>query len=144
MSLHQMDLDDMLEDDKPEPGRKLDALVAEHIMGWYWSGDMLGPPPTDKRAIWATEWDSDGLPRYLPKYSTDPAACLELLNSLEISFESMEINFLYGDWYCLIGQHSEDGTWTMLSPGLIGHATMLKAICISALEAYGVPIDELL
>ena len=83
--------------------RNLDALVAEHVMGWYWNGEMLGPPKTDKRAIWATEWDENGLPEYLPRYSKDPDAMWEVIEHLSSEhYDFIDLQYDCGSWFCTI------------------------------------------
>jgi len=50
--------------------RKLDAMVAEKVMGWSLHGGLLVPPKDSPMRLWAARWDEDGLPDWLPRYST--------------------------------------------------------------------------
>lgn len=68
-----------------KPGRELDILVAEKVLGWQWvhgvSLKALYSPSGHKGAIvWdnGPRWDFDALPRY----STDIAAAMEVLETM--------------------------------------------------------------
>ncbi len=66
------------------PGRELDAVVAEKVMGWKWispetpGNPLLVSPPDDKRQLWSGIWDERGIPHYLPFYSIDISAAWEV------------------------------------------------------------------
>jgi len=66
-----------------KPGRELDALVAERVMGWTREPKgWLSPPMGDPRMMWAATWDEAGRPGYLPSYSTDIAAVWEVVEQM--------------------------------------------------------------
>lgn len=74
-----------------KPGRELDALIATKIFGWYFkkmpTGKMLLPPDNDERKYFAAVWDENGIPGYLPEYSTDISAAWEVVEKLNEKFE---------------------------------------------------------
>jgi len=72
-----------------KPGRELDALVAEKVMGWApeYPGGWLHPPrnhPNRKKYL-----DHDGC-SVLQPYSTDIAAAWEVVEKIEYNLELIE------------------------------------------------------
>lgn len=52
-----------------------DAFIAIRDHNWelhdVGSRKILVPPSSDERRMWCAEWDEDGLPHWLPKYSLE-------------------------------------------------------------------------
>lgn len=118
-----------------EPGRELDALVAERIFGYaldYEFADTLGAPTV---AALRDQYDEWGM---LPNYSTDVADAWSIV-------EYMRINIL---GYCAV-RFETTGVGYMVAfyshsqrldrPGAFSHGdTIPMAICLAALKAHGV------
>lgn len=68
--------------DEMPAGREMDALVAEKVFGWVRGSDFLVPPPGDHRWTWAARWDEDGLPHWLPDYSTNVSAAWKITEKI--------------------------------------------------------------
>lgn len=65
--------------DNMPAGPECDRIIAERVMGWNGQGELHGPPPGDRRENWAAEWNKDGWPDWLPKYSTEIADAWEVV-----------------------------------------------------------------
>lgn len=82
-------------------GRKLDSLIAEKIFGWYWEyiGDreILIPPFGSDLIHLTTVWDKNGLPLYLPHYSTNIDYAWEIIDKLKGSEYVFEMNRFFDD-----------------------------------------------
>lgn len=114
-------------------GRELDALVAERVMGWTWDrpkseGGVLGPCEGDPRFNWCAEWDKDGLPDWLPKYSTNHDAALDVFAKMLSHPSCYEFTqrLELPDRFAFVD----------LSTLLVGISP--EAICLAALKAVGV------
>lgn len=95
-----------------KPGREVDALVAEKVMGWTISeGFYYGP--------------GERVPANIPRYSTDIAAAWEVVEKMRGAAGFMLVNFAGGGWQADIGDACE-------------HAeTAAHAICLAALTGVG-------
>lgn len=53
--------------------RLADAFLAIRDHGWelsyLYGRPLLVPPETDERRSWCAEWDKNGLPHWLPKFT---------------------------------------------------------------------------
>lgn len=72
------------------PGRELDVLVAEKLMGWTWkfsdgpAGRYLACPDSDpERQSWCVSWEEK-----LPEYSTDISAAWEIMEKMYETWET--------------------------------------------------------
>lgn len=114
----------------PVAGRKLDALIAERVMGWDRDGDRLWPPDT-RRSKWKY-----GIS--VPPYSTSIADAWPVVEKLK---ERHSVELIGGPndeggcehWSCTIKSYGyrsfQDQKWR-------GEAdTAPLAICIAALRA---------
>lgn len=132
-----------------EAGRELDALVAEKVLKfeieWRCCEDEhheMGYRP--RKVVYST----DGLPLYgeiLPGYSTDIAAAWQLMESRQMVGQT--IGYLAETPSEHFTDITEDGwarKWMCTSRGEpIYAATAPHAICLAALKAVGVDIDNL-
>ena len=130
-----------------KPGRELDALVAEKVMGWK---PLLGPSKEMDEGFKERYWEYarnhalrltpessflPGLEHPVPPYSTDIGAVWEVVEKLGLAFE---LGWLPEDkgfnWDASFGEKrgSEAGTTTYAS-------TAPHAICLAALKAVRVP-----
>ncbi|MCY9737500.1 hypothetical protein M5X17_27745 [Paenibacillus alvei] len=66
--------------------RERDAWISVVACGWEWTNyygnDLLIPPPSDERINWCATWE-DGLPNWLPHYSTSSTAIGELVSTID-------------------------------------------------------------
>lgn len=112
-------------------GKVLNALVAEYVMGWTWAtSGMLIPPIGDRRMNWAAEWDEEGLPNWLPGYSTDIRDAAEALDRIRdnvfgIFWENSPGEKIWS--VCLNARDSYSG------PECMEGETLALAICRAAL-----------
>lgn len=111
-----------------KPGRELDALVAERVMGWTdikfgeekTAGllEGFGQPPSNSGRI------------AFPNYSTDISAAWEILEEFCLTHLTHGVN----GWCCIIGRQIDETTV---------HSTEAKAetaphaICLAALKVLG-------
>lgn len=104
---------------KHEPGRELDALMAEKVMGWTWS---------DADAEWIDR--GNHLPG-LPKFSTNIAAAWEVVDKVAetqfIEVYNALVDPVTGesDWNCRIGKNDQHEGTAKTAP---------YAICLAALQ----------
>jgi hypothetical protein len=101
------------------PGRELDALVAEKVLGW--------PAARDAKAIGEAGYWTAGDERFihgLPAFSTDIAAAWEVVEKLIASDEWPEFSLEY----------EATLKWSV---GDCYGATAPHAICLAALKAMG-------
>lgn len=135
-----------------DAGRELDALVAEKVIGWQWSGPT---PPSGSflntdRGFPAVYLPLDSaVPTYtshLPNYSTDIAAAWHLVDALHE--QDMNLMLEQCDSDCVVygeSPHSDEvvaraGQWaawfqTEITKGRAGGDTPALAICRAALQA---------
>ena len=113
-----------------KPGRELDALVAEKVMGYcFWVSDdgiykiSVGVPGLDCAVQLFEESD-------LPLFSTDIAAAFEVVEKLEEEGIFLRLSNVtgHGKWRCCIGHG-------YLTPFV---ETASMAICLAALKAKGI------
>lgn len=113
-----------------EAGRELDALVAEHVMGYEC---VCSDEPVDCPVHYAEDLDT------LLPYSTDIAAAwpvVERMRELRWVFSLCTLNA--GDFYCIFKVHEFSSR-----PSAIHDAradTAPHAICLAALRAVGVEV----
>ena len=112
-------------------GRELDALVAEHVMGWSLNSNNFGHVPRG----WPPEMtplDTNYDPVDVPAYSTDIAAAWEVVEKMNAEDIRLELYSPYGDphWACQFWMEGE------LVAGA-GVDTAPHAICLAALKAVG-------
>lgn len=115
--------------------RKLDALVAEKVMGWSNAGPPENPlivPPLDHEAIrnhWAAEWDEHGCPHWMPRYSSDISAAWEVVEAMG-GHHNFFLQSSHDQWSC-----SFDG-----GPEVHDVQEVTLAICLAALKAKGIEL----
>lgn len=116
-----------------QAGRDLDALVAEKVMGWRWSGRYLVPPADVETSFWDGSCNRDGVPRFLPRYSTDISAAWGVVEKLrdEVAF----LDILPAADHYIVKIQSAHGT------DYVTAETAPLAICLAALKVKGVDVD---
>jgi len=110
-----------------DPGRELDALVAEKVMGWIKRPKGAGTAhlwiSSDKQAFHESE---------LPAYSTDIAAAWQVVEKLtrrdDKLFFTLETPISGSAWECWFSGEWAEGE------------TASHAICLAALKAVGVEL----
>lgn len=108
-----------------KPGRELDALVAEKVMGWK---DIRFGDETSVSGSVGFGLPVSGHPRRaFPPYSTDIAAAWAVVEELELPFEIHS-----DDWHSRWDArfNLDRGEWCQAS-------TAPHAICLAALKAMG-------
>jgi len=132
-----------------KPGRELDALVAENVMGWKrvrwmdWKQKIADETRTSLTYSWhdangdmtenAEDMDDYYNPTYAWSPSTDIAAAWEVVERLALTFEMGWLPTDKGfSWDASFGEKrgSEEGTTTYAD-------TAPHAICLAALKACG-------
>lgn len=121
-----------------EPGRELDVLVAEKVMGWR------------AHTIWGTDYEvGSGEPVrricYAPYYSTDIAAAWDVVQKMREDRRKVLVHWENGQ----TSAYNEE-FWEVeisgplrLDAAFRAHAdTAPHAICIAALRAVGVEVDD--
>jgi len=105
--------------DELEPGRELDALIAEHVLGFAL--------PFKGRGEFDT-FDANGKP--VLNYSTDIAAAWRALDRLRvIDFRHVTLEMAGGCWRCILQPYNQNETFSSF-----GYSAPL-AICRAALKA---------
>lgn len=133
--------------DAPKPGRALDLLVAEKVLGWFWIRYAGSPEKTCDGTIRAIlcspeEWEKFlGPPKYmkddgkypretdpswgrLPRFSTDRGAALTLLD-----------HFVKDGFGTVLEMGREMGFWASVGPHKVEGDSPAHAICLAALMA---------
>ena len=112
-------------DDLP-PGRELDALVAEKVMGWTLDpeGCWLDRENDYADTGWGDEWNTYNLPVWSP--SVDIAAAWTLLEKAIADGGTPQIYYSSGLWWVILAG---------LSQAVSGETAPL-AICHAVLQAY--------
>ncbi len=112
--------------------RRIDALVAEHVMGWTNNRD----DPT-KSGMWGiNDWLDETTPVLMPdfpSYSTDIAAAWEVLEEL-IPKYLLSLSWVDG-WEVSHYEANEQVTYHLAED-----ASAPLAICLAALKAKGVSV----
>jgi hypothetical protein len=136
---------------KMKPGRELDALIAEKVMGWSRNlDDKYGERPwkrPDGTQV-VTDFLSAPCDMKMPKYSTDIAAAWQVAEKLKLCvwptnkgrwfvFQE-DFDEDYGDEYWF-GGDSIDETVKTTRNGAVADTAAL-AICLSALKFLGIEI----
>jgi hypothetical protein len=135
--------------------REIDALVAEHVMGWRWvehgGFDWIVPPdvvPDIAFFMWGHRIHDDK-PQFsgefenvLPHYSTDIAAAWKVVEAMRAAGYSVSIGYYANGCDVGITARNSRAGWEAVRPVYGGHAdTAPRAICIAALRAKGVNVD---
>ena len=107
--------------------RKIDALVAEHVMGLELRDGLVDM---------SEELNSKGCWREPKCYSTDIASAWEVIEKLKDSLDLVEIFWDIDCWCCNLWK---DGEEIIRSHA---HETAPLAICLAALKAKGVRIED--
>lgn len=118
--------------------RKLDALVAEKVMGWK---DISGPDHGID--MWQTPEGHRGIRgKDIPSYSTDIAAAWEVAEKLsQLCFGLWRVG---DEWECELD--SNDGRFLVAGDSVHVFGSGISAplaICLAALKAVGVSEDEI-
>ena len=112
-------------------GRELDVAVAERVMGWTWKECHIKPRYPDQKP-YPGQWVPPGKkwkapPWDIPRYSTDIARALEVVERLATPDECITITYVKGDWVVAV-----DGAEVVASsksaPEAICHAALLSAL----------------
>ena len=132
--------------------RKIDALIAEHVMGWEWfSADELKNLgyvtkevgllfPNEPKA--ALESGFNVIESIIPNYSTDMAAAWEVLKWWESNEGcDWDLHYDFDDNYAcrfrwLHDEGESDTDWCEVD-------SMPMAICLAALKAKGIDVETL-
>lgn len=126
-----------------EPGRELDALVAEKVMGWE---QVQDPPHTYIAYNTPTGFR---LPEEIPAYSTDLNAAWKVVEAMRRRGFWCQMRTPFGT----PEQKLDDGCWAGFTPhGTSGWngkpdnwtsaPTAPHAICLAALKAVGVEVGS--
>lgn len=134
------------------PGRELDALIAEKVMGWEWYSkeklNELGYNTNKNLLLPSNIGQADGngwcaIESHISPYSTDISAAWEVVEKFSRkngrSGGGPIINISHdGNWHCDFG--GGDGT---LGSGAVAQSeTAPHAICLAALKACGVELNK--
>lgn len=125
-----------------KPGRELDALVAEKVMGWNRSPapsfdrnrEILGPHE-NMTAAWSASWEPVGsiqVPRdILPHYSTDKSGAKQVIYAMADKPKEIQDRFFNAIGFSSpeVLSRQEDSTWTDTVDPL--------QVCLAALKAVG-------
>lgn len=110
------------------PGRELDSLIAENVMGLREKLLAAGSQSEYEQVRREIE--------YCPEYSSDPAAAYEL----KLRLDDMDFLCLTrrlekgGKWECSLSQYYPDPTGKRESHTAVGD-TEMHAVCLAALKA---------
>lgn len=131
-----------------KPGRELDALMAEKVMGLPKECTLVGKGILDdpmrlepERAAWRVKspldkhwdrWSPDGADRIVvcPPYSTEISVAWEIVE--KIGFKGFSMSCGISGWYAAWPEHGA------VSPAC---ETPEMAICLAALKAVGHPVE---
>lgn len=115
-----------------KPGRELDALIAEKVMGRQVveTDDCNG-----QDNLWLNQFSEYGDQLGLPNYSTDIAAAWTVVEKFK-AVARIEKQFLGGnaEWFCELSIDIGEGSGSAISP------SAPHAICLAALKAVGVEV----
>ena len=119
--------------------RKIDALIAEHVMGWFpdmpLAYDSYIADNGDRRAIRISSSVSYDLSIYknCPHYSTDIAAAWLVVEKLTDR----------NSWFCISEKYNDrwEATFNYLTPPVVAD-TARMAICLAALKAKGIEVED--
>lgn len=105
-----------------EPGRELDALIAEKVMGWR----ML---PDNEHFKTSQGWGPEGQSlAHCPRYSTDIAAAWEVVSKIKKAHWNFVLTCHHGEWTVKLNHQTEGDD--------ISEAESAPyAICLAALKA---------
>lgn len=117
-----------------KPGRELDALVAEKLFDWKWDSSLLTPPKGTPMHDdnWCAEWDDEGRPGWLPKYSTDRALMFEVLDRVKELVFSKRLRFTEAMEEIMSAKIEGEG---MVCPTNWWFVVKPEDICLAALKA---------
>lgn len=107
-----------------KPGRELDALVAEKVMGWKWDEASAWSPSGSKYARDYPNMNGDSW-WWLPEYSTDIAAAMKVLTHVMKSYRKK------------ISIETYEGEAWSIKPCGTSSRSLPHAICLAALKALG-------
>jgi hypothetical protein len=140
------------------PGRELDALVAERVMGWRWLPVRfvwddeplvyLLPPggiTEDVNSTTSGAWDENRVWHSMPCYSTDIAAAWEVVEKMQAAgwgwcLEQHENADVPTAWFLRaseIGRNARFSSPEQMEEKRSASGAMPHAICIAALKAVG-------
>lgn len=107
------------------PGRELDALIAEKVLGWSWDEKTAISPSGSRNAVKAGDpfW-------WLPEYSIDIAAAWEVvekMKQLDFNFTLQNDSFISG-WEAAFSKANSHTVW-------FREESAPHAICLAALQA---------
>lgn len=128
-----------------KPGRELDALVAEKVMGWKFTGGFSTDPELGSDR-WAT--DSNGHERFyqdVPYYSTDIAAAWEVVEILSDRFDfRVHTRAGYTGKWVAFGYNPQKSKEMQEGDFQYGvfKSSLPHAICLAALKTVGVDVKN--
>jgi hypothetical protein len=111
-----------------KPGRELDSIVAEKVMGWKWNAESAWLGDSKWSRTHGDPWS------FLPHYSTDIADAWAVVEKLREG-NDVELKTLYWgkktDWWVRLNSGFDVNTFAETAP---------MAICKAAILAVGVEI----
>lgn len=125
----------------PAPGRELDALVAEKVMGLRVKRNRITGLMTVDPDSGNTERGLHPVASIVPplhRYSTDISAAWEVVEKIvsltcDESFHLDSLGFDGEEWRCILWQINDEKSWSLRVVGEA--ATAPEAICLAALKA---------
>lgn len=120
-------------------GRKLDAAVAEHVMGYrrrivpkdvdgkHGGTEVLVPASVDHDSFCYPPKGPIPFTFFVPHYSTDIAAAWEVVQHLATPDEALTMTYGKGDWVVAVGS-AEVVASSKSAPEAICHAALLSAL----------------
>lgn len=122
--------------------REIDALIAEKLFNWEWNKvnddrQMLVPPLDNERRFWTGMWENNGIPHYLPRYSTNITDAWEIVEKLHLTITPKWKVFKTNT----SGTHG-DTRWIGTTNNQVWskHDSLPMAICKAALKSVGIII----
>jgi hypothetical protein len=123
-----------------EAGPKLDALIAENVMGWKRQENIAWRTPHVYLYV-----DHNGhirLPEEVPHYSTDISAAWQVVEAIERRGWFVEVGLCNAEYgpkkraWCQVGVYGDNGAYV----GEAYEDTAPLATCLAALRAIGVEV----
>lgn len=121
------------------PGRELDALVAEKVMGRQVTWEDSQEDDDQDDCYFLDENGNYSWSACVPRYSTDIAAAWQVVEKLDLlGVRLVPGHESYGEVSFSLGRRSDNGLWVLgddrsLEPGVEGESAP-HAICLAALK----------
>lgn len=129
--------------------RERDAVVAVELFSWQkveqYGRTIIIPPLDDERITWTGIWDVNGIPQYMPHYTTEFSVAWTAIEKIQGEIFMYRHPYPNGEYVISLGYSGNECSECGEEEFHVQHqgrsTSAPQAICLAALKAYGIEVE---